>query len=563
MRTVANIATISLILVPFMVAQQIPQKERSIQQVFSILGVKTDAVRGVRFVKSGTPLIALSHIRRNQLSAESRATIAQVFQITDMQKSRLSPSGRFRIHYDTSSVNTPALLNPSQSASLPNTYEAYVDSVAAIFDYCWTFQIDSLGYRPPASDGGWGGGAEYDIFVQNLDPSLFGYTMYDDSTRVNLTSNPPRYWAYTVVDNDYLGYRTAGIDGLRATAAHEFQHAIHLGGYGMWDDRDVYFFELSAGWMEGVNFPSVHDYYFDVSEYYTGFHGRSFYYLDGFYIGSERGIWGQYLTARFGRDAMRDIWERQGSEPVISSINDALIARGSNFAAEFTLFSFWNYFTADRADTVHYYPQGRHFPRFAPNVTTPYSSGGNASITDRPHALSSNFYEFQLTSDTITALVANADLSAAQQYDETNRSVQLELGASVNDLPNQTLPDGLKIGFGAADPTLWTEHYLQSSLGSLVANSNRNASPNPINLARESRLALPVQEPTNSPAHVYFLSSALTMQFSATYMVGNNFSANCILVPSSDLQSHLSSGIYFVIARVNQSVYRWKVAVIR
>ena len=480
-----------------------------------------------------------------------------------MQQSRLSPSGHFRIHYDTAGANTPALLDGTQSTPLANTCEAYIDSVAATFDYCWTFQVDSLGYRPPAPDGGFGGGPEYDIFVQDLDPTLFGYTNYDDTTRINPGSSPPRYWAYTVVDNDYLGYRTAGMDGLRATAAHEFQHAIHLGGYGMWDDRDVYFFELSAGWMEGVNFPSVHDYYYDVSEYFRGFHGFPFYYLDSYYIGSERGIWGQYITARFGRDAMKELWEREAIEPVIPAINDALQARGSSFAAELTLFTYWNYFTADRSDPVQYYPEGRHYPRFTPNGSTPYTSGGNASIADQPRALSSNFYEFHLPSDTITAVVANLDFVAAQQYDGAHRSIQMELGVSVNGLATQILPNGLTIGFGSADPALWSEHYLLSSTRSLVVNTGRNPSPNPIHLATESRLALPVQEPENSAAQVYFLTSALTVRFSAKYYVGNSFGANYILVPSSDLQSHLSSGVYFVIARVNESQYRWKVAVIR
>ena len=553
-----------IVYVPLLVdAQVLSQKRESLQSVVTILGGRPNGVPGARTMKSGTPLIALSHILRHQLSVQSKATIAAAFQISDMQKSRLSPSGKFRIHYDTSGINTPALLNASQSASVPNTYEAYVDSVAAIFDYCWTFQIDSLGYRPPASDGGWGGGTEYDILIQNLDPTVFGYTMYDDSTRINPTSTPPRYWAYTVVDNDYLGYRTPGLNGLRATAAHEFQHAIHLGGYGMWDDRDVYFFELSAGWMEGVNFPSVHDYYNDVSAYFTGFHGLPFYYLDAFYIGSERGIWGQYLAARFGRDAMRDIWEREASEPVIPSINDVLIVRGSNFASELTLFTYWNYFTADRADPVHYYPEGSHYPRFTPNTTAPYISGGIASMADQPGVFSSNFYEFRLTSDTITAIVANVDLAAAEQYDAATRPIQLELGTSITDLPTQDIPGGLEIGFGASNPSVWTEHYVQSSTGSPIANPNKNASPNPIYLARESRLALPVQDPTNSLAQVYFLNSALTMQFSSSYNVSNAFGANFILVPSSDLQSHLSSGVYFVIARVNQSEYRWKVAVIR
>ena len=324
-----------IVFLPPCPAQDKVRHRPSTQSIRLILDPKSKASSVSKPIKSATPLIALSHMRWSQLSMQSKATIAQAFQVDETQTSKLSPSGKFRIHYDTTGINTPALLDPTQQFRLPTTYEAYVDSVAAVFDYCWRFQIDSLGYRPPASDGGWGGAPEYDVFIEDLDPSLFGYTLYDDSTRVNPSVNPARYWAYTVIDNDYLGYRTAGMDGLRATAAHEFQHAIHLGGYGLWSDQDVYFFELSAGWMEGVTFPAVHDYYFDVSEYFTSFRDQEgtlpFYYFSSLFIGSERGIWGQFMGQRFGRDVMRDIWEHEISEPIVTSINDALLSRGTDF----------------------------------------------------------------------------------------------------------------------------------------------------------------------------------------------------------------------------------------
>jgi len=34
------------------------------------------------------------------------------------------------------------------------------------------------------------------------------------------------------------------------------------------------------------------------------------------------------------------------------AINDALMTQGSDMRTEFYLFSYWNYFTADRADTI-------------------------------------------------------------------------------------------------------------------------------------------------------------------------------------------------------------------
>ena len=123
-------------------AQESSHQKKSFKTVLSILNPNQRPTSEIKTLKSGTPLVALSHLHWNQLSLQSKALIAQSLQATEKQKSRLSPSGRFRIHYDTIGNNTPALLNADQSKVLSNTYEEYVDSVGAVFDYCWTFQVD-------------------------------------------------------------------------------------------------------------------------------------------------------------------------------------------------------------------------------------------------------------------------------------------------------------------------------------------------------------------------------------------------------------------------------------
>jgi hypothetical protein len=456
-------------------------------------------------------------------------------------------------------------LNADQTQSLPNTYEAYVDSAGAVFDYCWTFQIDSLGYNPPAPHIGLSGNPEYDIYIENIGPDTFGYTNWDDSMQAASPPNTaPRYWTYTVIDNDFLEFRTKGIDALRATAAHEFQHAIHLGGYGLWDVRDEFFFELSAGWMEGVTFPSVHDYFYDVADYFTGFRDAngSLPFFNNSEYGSERGIWGQFIAKRWGRDMMRKIWEFMIIEEAMPAINDAIKAQGSDMRTEFSLFSYWNYFTADRANALLYYPEGKNYPRFTPNSTTTYL-GTTASISGKPHTLSTSFYEFYLSTDTITALVTNADIATALQYDDNLYSLQLDLGTSINNVPTQNLTNGLQVGFGVSDQMKWTEQYLLASTKTDIPKSIADASPNPFLLSKSTRLALPVKDPSNSLAHIFIFGSSLSLAFSGDYSVSEYSGGKFILVPSEDLRSRLSSGIYFIIARTNNSEYRWKVAVIR
>ncbi len=563
-----HIAAIAILSVHWFIgnAQATTHQKKSFQTVLSILNPNQRSTEEIKTLKSGTPLVALSHSRWNQLSPQSKTLIAQSLQATETQKSRLSPSGRFRIHYDTTGNDTPALLF-ADTMAMPNTYEAYVDSVGAVFDYCWTFQIDTLGYNPPAPHLGPSGNPEYDIYIENIGPDTFGETFWDDTTKVASPPNTaPRYWTYTIVDNDFLEFRTKGIDALRATAAHEFQHAIHLGGYGLWAVQDEFFFELSAGWMEGVNFPFVHDYYYDVAEYFTGFRNSNgslpFYYFDGTYIGSERGIWGQFIAKRFGRDMMRTIWEFMSKEEAMQAINDALMTTGSDMKTEYSLFSYWNYFTADRADPLSYYPEGKNYPRFTPNSTTTYM-GATTSISDQAHTLSTSFYEFYLSTDTITAIVTNADIATALQYDDNLYSLQLDLGTSINGMSIQNLSNGLEVGFGVADQSKWTEQYLLASTKKDIPKSIADASPNPFLLSKATRLALPVKDPLNSLAHVSCFTISMSLAFSGDYSVSNYSGGNYIFIPSADLRSRLSSGIYFIIARTYHTEYRWKVAVIR
>jgi len=98
----------------------------------------------------------------NLLSPDKQAVIRSIFARPTLHASVLSPSGHFRIHYDTTGTNTPALLDVNGSR-IQNTARVYVDSVAATFDHVWDFEINSLGYPSPPPDQGAGGGNEYDI----------------------------------------------------------------------------------------------------------------------------------------------------------------------------------------------------------------------------------------------------------------------------------------------------------------------------------------------------------------------------------------------------------------
>ncbi len=543
---------------------QVPEKNRgqlgAIRQVFKSSKEPTETM------KCGTPMFAQMSIQWQILSPQVQFELKQLTQRPVRQKDKLSPSGKFRIHYDTTGIHTPALISASNQR-LPNTYEAYVDSVAKIFEFVFDVEINQLGYERPPSDGMEGGGPEYDVYIENLDQQTFGYTAWEPMAA---TGGNERYPTYIVIDNDYLGYRTSGFNGLKVTAAHEFHHAIQIGAYGIWTNipnRDFYFYEITANWMEDVVFTNINDYYYDLPLYFRGFRdfqnrSYSFTFYDTYqFAGYERSVWAHFLSKRFGIDVMKMIWNGMKTAPFLKSIARVLSDRGSDLATEFATFAYWNFFTADRADTVRFYPEGKNYPRFLPNATATYN-GFSSSISTAGYPLSSQFFEFRLGSDTLTAVVANINLNAAMQYSGSVQPLGIQLSSNLPGVPYQNLSNGLKAGFSTDVLSSWNTLYLFSSTKN-DAKLAADASPNPLRLSVAPVLTLPVRGSNNSDAEVFFVSSSFDLRFSSRYPIADVLGNRYVYVPTKDLQSSVSSGIYFVVVHCTDAEFRWKVAVIQ
>ncbi|MEX1276836.1 MAG: MXAN_6640 family putative metalloprotease [Bacteroidota bacterium] len=536
-----------------------------------LAGMTGDAsLSSAQDAKCGTSLLALAYAHGRNLSPVAKTEMVRLLQRPLRQTSKVSPSGRFRIHYDTTGFQAPAMISTTGSPQrIPGSHEQYVDSVAATFDHCWEVQVTDLGYQSPPTDGGQGGGEEYDIYIGNLGTGEFGSTSWLASDL--LPGGPSeRYLTFIEIDNDYLGHRTSGLNGLKVTAAHEFHHAVQIGSYGIWsssENYDFYFYELSAVWMEDVLFPDINDYLFDVPTYFQRFREsqtqrslRFTTYAFPSFFGYERSIFAHFLAKRFGPEVMRTIWSGIRNAPALQSVNEALQREGTDLATEFALFSFWNYFTADRADTVRYYPEGNRYPRYVPNVSTSYG-GSSSTISGSAYALSSQFYQFTLPGDTITALATNIEIAAAGTTDANPRAFDLMLSSRKTMLPSQTLSKGVIGGF-SGDPKAWRLLYMESS-SRRNANAAPQISPNPVRLREATRLTIPLAGATGAEAEVFFLSASFDLVFSRRYPAVDVFGNKVVYVPAGDLQQQVSSGVYFVYARCGNEEFRWKVAILQ
>ena len=143
------------------------------------------------------------------------------------------------VHYDPLELSPTGYTVDQALASLTYVADTYAAS----------------GYRRPKTDGTKGGDGRIDIYLDSLEPGLYGYCTTDQKK----LKKPGHYdvWAYCVLDNDYAGFPShTPLQNLQVTAAHEYYHATQF-AYDIADDG--WFLEATATWAEDELFDDVND----------------------------------------------------------------------------------------------------------------------------------------------------------------------------------------------------------------------------------------------------------------------------------------------------------------
>ncbi len=290
-------------------------------------------------VKCGTPLVLEMLGKRGKIASAR----------LDLHCSAVSRQGRFRAHYDTSGSHAPDLTDLDM-----NGVPDWVDSTLAYLEYAWAVQIDQMGFNPPKSDNGLGGGSEIDVYIRNMGIGGPYGVVWPDDPFGNTSS------AYIILDNDYSEdhYLTKGYAALRVTTAHEFFHVIQF-GYRNSPESLIWWMEQTATWMEDHIWDDVNDYLAYLVYFFQGAKTEPLDSNKGlFKYGAV--IWPMYLSNRFGDNIIREAWEALAlAENPRIGVLDAVIPGGLN--AALNEFGVWNYFTNYRAGNGHFYPDGPLF----------------------------------------------------------------------------------------------------------------------------------------------------------------------------------------------------------
>jgi hypothetical protein len=355
--------------------------------------------------KCGMHYALLIHANWEQIGESYRQMyIKNVMQVPPWQRSLETSGGHFRLHWN----DTGSEAVPPEDLDMNNIPD-FIDSAAVIFENVWDFEINQLGYPPPPRQDG-DPDSLYNIYFSQTYP-LYGYPYW--SWIEDIPSIPGLNFAsYIVVDNNFNGFYSSGLEGLKVTAAHEFHHAIQL-GYNV-RQSDIYFFEMTSVWMEELAYPEINDYYQYLPLYFNSVSNTSFTNDNNSYA---NGIFLFMLEQKYDRTIVRNIWEQIKSVNSLEAISSVLSSTPYNSSWLETLSEFgeWLYYTGERNIPGRYFKEADKYPqlriRSSDRIDLQGGYNENAEI-------SSNANRFYIVDDTLNSrqsmtVSGSSDLNSA------------------------------------------------------------------------------------------------------------------------------------------------------
>lgn len=346
--------------------------------------------------------------------------------------SELSPSGRFKIHYDTTGSNAVSATDANNN-DLPD----YIDSVMFFMDSAYSFEVNRLGFPAPPFDAV--DNTSYDVYIVQLGKGTYnfygenlagtyGVTFPEDNIATNCGFKST---AFMFLDNDYSErdtlvpgsrnrtYRDTGIVALKITAFHEFHHVVQLG---IRSNVSRWFMEMTSVWIEQYSFPNILNFQQYVRPVFRNTQEfcltcpRN---VDGSY---GHGIFLEMIAKSKSPNIIRDAWIRIGScsEP-LQSLDTVLLQASSSLKETWCSAMDWAYYTGHRAQQNRYFDSASTYPIIEPDN----NSIDNQKYTSPSFSRTISLYPFQFkllrvllprdlssTNDTVDFLVTNTNIEA-------------------------------------------------------------------------------------------------------------------------------------------------------
>lgn len=259
-----------------------------------------------------------------------------------MQDSVLSPSHHFVLHFDRTGEHAVpnADLNNNQ---IPD----FIDSAAIILDYVWQIEIDSLNFKPPLNFEK-NPSRPYPVYFQNLG-NIYGQTLPLKSYQLSPTSF--QFSSYLILENDYQEsiFYKKGLEGLKSTAAHEFNHACQL-AYAVWyegnEPLDTFLMEMTSTWIENLVFPNNNYFQYlpSLFEKFSNLSLTSTKRTDAY----GNGLFLQMLAKEYGPLIISELWQLITIQPGIQALQSLFTDLNTSLEAKLNQYAIWMFHTGSR-----------------------------------------------------------------------------------------------------------------------------------------------------------------------------------------------------------------------
>ncbi len=486
-------------------------------------------------------------------AADIRALLAPKARHTSI----FSPSGRFRIFYDTSGTDAAALLT-GDTARIPNSAHAFAQVVAEVFDSVYQVEVTDIGYiAPPFEETQ----TTYNISVQEFNGDPYGQTLFSLPLPSSGTVRPT-YACRMEIDNDFLEFETRGLNGLRVTAAHEFHHMVQLGSYGLWS-TDRWMHEMSSTYYEAVLYPAIKDYFQYVRTFMRN-PERPMWIWGG--DGYELVLWPLFLEQQYDRTLMRDFWTGMRAVEPMTAMRDAIQARGGDMGNDLCSWARTNFFTGYRSSQLET-PVYDDAPALA--RATMYASqelvAESAKINGNLAPTGAMYLRIFRGIDTVSFVVANTSVAGAIGRRSSGTSYEMEVRASGWDNSFTPLNNGWAYRFTAGEANALCLAILEG--GSSSAVERDLPFPNPFNPSEFSRMQIPVPRNTSvNRADLYIYSASMNMiarRESQPIELDDNYGAFVGFDVRTDTGAELPSGVYFYFLKYGRETKTGKFAVVK
>ena len=501
--------------------------------------------------KCGMELVNTISQNLTNYSSEQQQILSKILERPQSQTSTVSPGGFFRVHYDLTGNNALG-------------YD--LNLLLQALDSAYNFEINFLGYPVPPSDGAEGGDDKYDIYVQNL-AGLYGYTQFE--TKVTES----RWTSFMVIDNDYVGYYSTGINGARVTVAHEFHHGIQGGNYAPtgsnspFRNSDVFYYEIASTAFEEFVFDDVNDYYAYMPSYFQN-PETAMSLNDGYNLA----IWNIYLQNNFGFDILKRQWELIPGNDALKAIAISIDENGSTFGNELNKFGIWTYFTNSRNIYANeYFEEASNYPLITPTATlsfTPPSDVYNMTIAP----VANYFLRINLPSSdgVFYSIITNSD------YQKTATQTLPFTFSIYQDTVNgeRVINDFYSVSFDKDGVPFWNNAGILNNI--VVYGDSSYSTPNlegetfayPVPYRKSSsgniRMAFQGDAAVGDEVDLNIYSAGVELYYSGVKTISSAYSKDSkkyyeIVLDKADVD--FSSGVYIYVIKSGEDIFKGKLVI--